>query len=225
VTAPVPAHPSATIVLLRDGDDGLELLLVRRNAKLKTHGGAWVFPGGRVDPADRDGIDPADDVAAARRAGVRELDEETGLAIGEPALVPMALWITPDFMPKRFATWFFVAEGDGSDVRVDGEEIDTYRWLRPAAALAEQRAAALELLPPTFVTITQLASYTTSADAVAKLRRGEPTRYTPRICRIEEGACSLYEGDAGYEATDAAVAGPRHRLWMVSSGWRYERTT
>lgn len=226
MTPPAPAHPSATIVLLRDRTGGLELLIVRRNTKLKTHGGAWVFPGGRVDAADREGIDPDDDLAAARRAGVRELAEETGLVVDEPTLVPMALWTTPDFMPKRFATWFFIAHAtDGSEVRVDGEEIDAYRWLRPADALAEQRAATLDIPPPTFVTITQLAMHTSSTDAVAAVRAHEPTLYTPRICRIEEGACSLYEGDAGYETSNTDASGPRHRLWIVSSGWRYERTT
>jgi 8-oxo-dGTP pyrophosphatase MutT (NUDIX family) len=222
MSEPAPAHPSATVVLLRDGDDGLELLLVRRNAKLKTHGGAWVFPGGRVDPADLAGIDAGDSLAAARRAGVRELNEEVGLDIDEASLVPMALWITPDFMPKRFATWFFVSPADDSAIRVDGAEIDAYRWLKPADALAEQRTLTLEIPPPTFVTITQLSPFESSAAAVDQLRGREPVRYRPRICRIEEGACSLYEGDAGYESSDASVDGPRHRLWIVSSGWRYE---
>ena len=48
----VVAHPSATIVLLRDAPRGFEMLLLQRAAKLAFHGGAWVFPGGRVDAAD-----------------------------------------------------------------------------------------------------------------------------------------------------------------------------
>ena len=48
----VDAAPAATVVLLRDGDDGLEVLLARRSSKLAFHGGAWVFPGGRIDPDD-----------------------------------------------------------------------------------------------------------------------------------------------------------------------------
>ena len=42
VAAPIPA---ATVVLLRDGDDGIELLMLKKNSKI-TFGGMWVFPGG-----------------------------------------------------------------------------------------------------------------------------------------------------------------------------------
>ncbi len=74
---PAVAHPSATIVLLRDAAGALEVLLVRRNEKLDFHGGAWVFPGGRIDAADLDGdgvVDGEAEMRAARRAAVRELE-------------------------------------------------------------------------------------------------------------------------------------------------------
>ena len=48
VSAPIPA---ATVVLLRDGDDGPEVLMLRKNSKI-TFGGMWVFPGGKIDPED-----------------------------------------------------------------------------------------------------------------------------------------------------------------------------
>src|SRR5262249_22587229 len=48
----VVAAPAATVVLVRDGERGLEVLLGRRSSKLAFHGGAWVFPGGRIDPVD-----------------------------------------------------------------------------------------------------------------------------------------------------------------------------
>ena len=41
---------------------------------------------------------------------------------------------------------------------------------------------------------------------------------------LPEGACLLYPGDAGYEASETGRAGPRHRLWMLPDGWRYERS-
>src|SRR5918999_2131783 len=53
-----PARPAASAILLRDGDDGLEVLLVQRNPEQKFMGGAWVFPGGAVH-SDDDGGDPA----------------------------------------------------------------------------------------------------------------------------------------------------------------------
>ncbi len=74
----LPPTPGATVVPLRDGPDGLEVLMIERAAAL-AYGGMWAFPGGRVDPGDADPADPADEVARARRAAVREADEEVGL--------------------------------------------------------------------------------------------------------------------------------------------------
>ena len=46
-----PAVPAATVVLLRDADDGPQVLMLRKNARID-FGGMWVFPGGRIDPED-----------------------------------------------------------------------------------------------------------------------------------------------------------------------------
>src|SRR5690348_4693324 len=56
------AAPAATVVLVRDGERGLEVLLAKRSSTLEFHGGAWVFPGGRIDPEDY--ADDPDDVFA-----------------------------------------------------------------------------------------------------------------------------------------------------------------
>lgn len=79
--------PAATVVIFRRNSAGgpAQLLLVERNASLAFAGGATVFPGGKIDPADRElaaklGGDP--DLAAARIAAVRETLEETGLVVG-----------------------------------------------------------------------------------------------------------------------------------------------
>ena len=86
--------PSATVVLLRDGPSALELLLLRRSSKLVFHGGAWVFPGGRIDPQDY-AVGAEHDVDAASRNGaVRETREETGLCVDPLDLVPISHWFT-----------------------------------------------------------------------------------------------------------------------------------
>ncbi|SVD93656.1 uncharacterized protein METZ01_LOCUS446510, partial [marine metagenome] len=48
----IEPHPAASVVLLRDGTAGPEILYLRRNPDLRFMGGYWVFPGGRVDAAD-----------------------------------------------------------------------------------------------------------------------------------------------------------------------------
>ena len=92
---PAIAHPAATVVLLRDGGAGCEVLLVRRNAQLVFHGGAWVFPGGRLDAGGSTRRGGGDTVAAAQRAAVREAREEAGLTLAPDALVLVSRWITP----------------------------------------------------------------------------------------------------------------------------------
>src|SRR5215510_3856119 len=114
-------RPAATACILRDTDDGLEVLMVRRATKLDFHGGAWVFPGGRIDEGDYRETDD-DLVSAARRAAARETLEEAGLAVEVDSMVHVSNWTTPEISPKRFATWFFaVGAGDDHDnVAADG---------------------------------------------------------------------------------------------------------
>jgi 8-oxo-dGTP pyrophosphatase MutT (NUDIX family) len=219
-----PAHPAATVVLLRDGAGGLELLLVRRNARLVFHGGAWVFPGGRIDEEDYVEAASRDPVCAARWAAVREAREEAGVLIRERDLILLSRWITPDGLPKRFDTWFFAGPAAKEDVQVDGEEIHEHRWFRPADALAAQRRGEIELPPPTFVTILGLTDLASAEAALRDFAGRAAETFFPRLHMLEGGACSLYEGDAGYEDGQVDRPGPRHRLWMTAEGWRYERT-
>lgn len=81
--------PAATVVIFRNGEDGgaPELLMVTRARSMSFAGGAAVFPGGRVDEADRAlaaTLETSCDIeeAAHRIAAIRETLEETGLVIG-----------------------------------------------------------------------------------------------------------------------------------------------
>ncbi len=44
---------AATVMLLREGDEDLEVLLVQRNPQARFMAGVWVFPGGAVEPAEQ----------------------------------------------------------------------------------------------------------------------------------------------------------------------------
>ncbi len=94
---PVEARPAATIVLVRPGEDGLEVLLTRRPASMAFGAGLHVFPGGRVDPADAEAglvtraTGPRDDPAfrvVHRIAAIRETWEEVGVLLARPGLAP-----------------------------------------------------------------------------------------------------------------------------------------
>lgn len=220
----VPAVPAATVILVRDTAQHLETLLLRRNSRLAFHGGAWVFPGGRVDTTDYPAHAPHDLATAARYAAVREAQEEAGLDLRPEALVPFSHWTTPLGRPQRFATWFFLAAASDAPVHVDGGEIHAHQWMQPDQALSAQRAGQIELPPPTFVTLTQLTGYQTVQEALTALTVQSPETFFPRTCPVPDGSCALYTGDAGYDTSQVECSGPRHRLWMLTSGWRYERS-
>lgn len=193
---------------------------MQRGAQLAFHGGAWVFPGGRVDVEDEQGDDP---IASARRAAVRETREEAGLLLDERVLVPFSHWTTPFGLARRFATWFFVACVEpGLEVQVDGSEIHAHQWLTPAAALGLQREQALELPPPTFVTLTVLSRFASLGSVLSHARRATPTTFVPRPEPHPQGLVSLYDGDCAYHDRDLERPGARHRLCMFRDGWRYE---
>jgi len=214
------------VVLLRDGREGCEVLLVRRNAALAFHGGAWVFPGGRIDGEDFAPLGGRDDVAeAARHAAAREAREEAGVMVDPGELVLFSRWVTPEGLPKRFDAWFFAAKAPHGQVQIDGDEIHDHRWFRPDEALAAKRNGAIDLPPPTFVTLTHFCAASRVADVLASLQQRPLRSYVPRLHMLEGCACSLYEGDAGYEVGDPHRGGPRHRLWMKKDGaWAYECT-
>ncbi|HZB93887.1 MAG TPA: NUDIX domain-containing protein [Stellaceae bacterium] len=92
--APIEPRPAATVLLLRDGNDGLEVLMVTRNVAADFASGALVFPGGRVEPADAEAATLArcripagvgERAMGFRAAAVRETFEEAHLLLARPA--------------------------------------------------------------------------------------------------------------------------------------------
>ena len=221
---PVEPALAATVVLLRDSDGGIEVLLARRSSKLAFHGGAWVFPGGRVDPEDW-GDAPDDVMGAARRAAVREAKEEAGVDVEGDALVHLSNWTTPAGAPKRFATWFFVGPVAGGLEVADGSEMDAVRWFRPDEALAARAEGEIELAPPQFVTLLDLQAHDTVAGAMAAIAAEVAIDYLPLFHFIEGGgALCIYPEDVAYDDLSQLDApGPRHRLNLANEGWEYIR--
>lgn len=231
--------PAATVVPLREGADGLEVLLLRRSSR-GAFGGMWVFPGGKIDRADlgepeQGGVEaPAgaahgtgtpEELTAACRAAVREAKEEADLDLDEKSLVVHSFWLPPAEAPRRFATWFFLAPA-GGEIVVDQGEIHEHRWLTPAAAMAARDRGEIELAPPTFMTLWWLNSKKTVAEAISDAAGREPERFQTRVALDRTGhlAATLWAGDAGYDDGDVEQPGPRRRMWMSPDGWRVEIT-
>lgn len=213
---------AATVVLLRDGDSGLELLLLERPRHRGSFAGAWVFPGGAVDPGDSESGDTEEE-HAARRAAVRETREETGLEVAAGELVAVSVWSPPAAAPKRLRTWFYYAMAPAGDPVLAADEAIGFRWTSPGAALAAHAAGELSLVPPTWVTLHGLASAASAADALRRARSGEVRRYGTRL--VASGNVVLWEGDVAHaDESLLDTDGPRHRLEVSSLPWVYRRS-
>ena len=186
---------AATVILLRGGDETLELLLVRRTPQARFMGGVWVFPGGAVDTAEGEGD------AANRAAAVRELAEEAAITGVDPAdLVLFSRWITPEEVSIRFDTWFYLAESPaGAEPRVDGSECVDLGWFTPQGALDAAERGEIDLVFPTVKHLEQLAPYATTQELLDKARTFEVRPVQPKIVVEGEVARAVMPGEPGYE--------------------------
>ncbi|GAA5204087.1 NUDIX domain-containing protein [Microbacterium jejuense] len=219
-----PSIPvAATVVLLRDADDGPEVLMIERPDR-GSFAGAWVFPGGKLEDADRIGADESEE-AVARRAGARETVEETGLVIDPASLETLSLWDPPPGLALRIRTWFFVAPAPGGELELQADEAVAAAWARPAQLLERHGRGELTLYPPTWVTLSGLAVHSDTASVIGAARLAGVQRFESVARRGAEGPLLLWHGDAEYdEDAGGAASTSRHRLEMGALPWRYTRT-
>jgi 8-oxo-dGTP pyrophosphatase MutT (NUDIX family) len=239
--------PAATILLVRDAAAGLEVFMVERHREVDFATGALVFPGGKLEPGDREpgtlarcsacpGLSAHD--LALRVAAIRETFEEAGVLLarprGSPALVdarrlrsiarrdalaalaeaedlelaadllvPFAHWITPEFMPKRFDTHFFLVAAPGDQAAAhDGSESVDSAWITPAAALAEAESGRRTIIFPTLANLRKLGRSRSAAEALERARRDPVVTVLPRVERRDGRAVVCIPPEAGYEPSE-----------------------
>ena len=238
----VLVHPAATVLLLRDDDgpSGFSVFMVRRSMKSSFMPGAYVFPGGRVDPEDRDGaVDLSDEALVHRFSGAldastarahlvaaaREVQEEALIRLPDPsALQTWARWITPAVERKRFDAWFLAAMVP-PDVTPghDAYEVTASAWVDPRAALDSYGDGGMVFAPPTWHTLWDLARHDSAGSVlrVAATRLVRPVM--PRFEEVEGAMTILLPGDPLYPA-EHPVDGPT-RLVMGDDGrwWSVRR--
>jgi 8-oxo-dGTP pyrophosphatase MutT (NUDIX family) len=194
---PTEPRPACSVILLRRGgkhaDRALEVLLVRRNLAARFMPGVWVFPGGTIDPEDGDGE------KARIACAVRELREEAGIELDPAELVPYSRWITPEMVPTRFDTYFYLALAPAhSPPEPDGVETIDAGWFEPARALELHRAGELALVFPTIKHLESLLPYRTSEEAL-NAARGRPVEpILPRVIGKGEERRVVLPGDPDY---------------------------
>lgn len=187
---------AATLVLARPGvrGDGVEVLVARRAVGSRFAPGYVVFPGGRLEPGDdeRAGRWFADPAQAVRACAVRELAEETGIALTgtgpvgttgaesalamvealpprADALERIGRWLAPEFLAVRFDAVFFAAVCPrGVDPVADGVELDQAWWAGAAEVLRDEQLW-ISLMWPTYNVLVALAECR-SVQEVLRLR-------------------------------------------------------
>jgi len=175
---PVAVRDAATVVLLRDTVAGPEVFLQRRVSTMVFAAGMMVFPGGAHDPEDPDLLATA----------IREVEEETGVLLDRSALLPWARWITPVGEVRRYDTRFFVAPCPADqEPRPRGGEMDQVVWLRPAEALERFKRRELQLLPPTSVTLREIAALESVAAVLLAAESRQIAPILPTIIKDEAG--------------------------------------
>ena len=164
--------------------------MVQRAENASFMPGVWVFPGGAIEPGEEP---PA--------GAAREVAEEVAITLGDDAdILPWSRWITPEVVPVRFDTHFFVALAPPhSPPRPDGVEIAEASWLQPRAALAAGNAGEMKLVFPTVKNLESLLPYD-SADEVLAAARGRVVEpILPRVLGTREEHRIVLPGEPGYE--------------------------
>ena len=153
-------------------------------------GGMWVFPAARwtTTTASRATTRPAPGAAA------REAMEECGLAV-DPDLVVASHWVPPAITPRRFSTHFFLARAGDGEVTVDGGEIHEHEWLAAREVLDRRDRGEVDLAPPTWVTLHELAEHDTVDEALRAAARRPDPHYETRWVTIDGGAVAMWAGD------------------------------
>jgi 8-oxo-dGTP pyrophosphatase MutT (NUDIX family) len=134
-----------------------------------------------------------------RDLGFAEFLHRRGLAVRADLLRPWAHWITPLVEPKRFDTRFFVAAMPaGQRTREFGEEADQVEWVAPAAAVQRFRDGTMRMMPPTLITLAELAEF----DSVSAALTGAAERLIrpvePRVLVDGDEAALVLPGDPDY---------------------------
>jgi 8-oxo-dGTP pyrophosphatase MutT (NUDIX family) len=222
---PAQPRPAATVVLMREGRETLEILLMRRSRKAGFVPGAYVFPGGRVDAEDAaprllDRMDGVSSDTAARRlalhdatppavayyvSAMREAFEETGLLPGTDAAPPPAASdssveaIRDDLMSHRIS---FLDALDRLDTRLHGHALEyVAHWITPLVEPRryDTRFFAAEVAPGSEVVVDPRemvdAIWLTPRAALERHREGSLPMVFPTLVTIRDLAIFAHPGE------------------------------
>ncbi|MER5257509.1 NUDIX hydrolase [Streptomyces sp. NPDC002855] len=129
---------------------------------------AGLTPSSVVGDTTGDDWEADREALVARDFSFAEFLDRRGLVLRSDLLAAWARWITPEFEPKRYDTFFFVAAlPEGQRTRNASTEADRTVWIAPGEATAGYDKGDLLMMPPTIATLRQLSAYGSASDALA----------------------------------------------------------
>ena len=188
------------------------------------------FPGCRVKSGKTE-ADPCTDPANHRPAeglSLKRLVETRDLILSASKMACWSRWITPQSMPTRFDTCFFIAPVKKNQrCRPDNRETVDGIWISPCEALTKNLDGSLPLSPPALVTLHQMLSFADLREMIAEARtRRWPASAMPRLWPLEKGGLLVQPWDPDYSRDTVRVdenrlpkdvlpvGAPFSRLWI-----------
>lgn len=227
-----PPRDAATVLVLRQGEQGLEVLMLKRHADSKDLGGVFVFPGGKRDEADGspEALDalkvdvkllhaqlsepqlPFAHAASLFIAALREAEEECGLQLEASDLQAWSRWITPrmpSMMSKRFDTRFFLARAPHAQTAVqDNHETTEILWSTPRQALLQYWQGDIVLAPPQIMSLSHLCLFNSVDEAMQEAAQRTPPVILPEPFDQDGMRVICYPGDPQHPVSQRALPGP-----------------
>lgn len=183
------------VAAIREAFEECGVLLAR------PHGAARLITPGEAAP-----LEPARRRLEQGELPIVDFLQEGDLRLACDLLIPFAHWITPELMPKRFDTHFFLAAApaDQAAAHDGGESVDSV-WIRPPEALAAADRGERTIIFPTKLNLMKLAEARSVEDAFDRARRTPIVTVLPEIDASGDKPRLRIPADAGYTITEAAL--------------------
>ncbi len=191
-----PVQQDARIAAVREAFEESGLLLARHKAQRGTNQPL-------VGPETAEKLDPFRSAVDRGEQSFLELIRDNELVLALDSLVHFGHWITPDMMPKRFDTHFYLAPAPPDQIAAhDGRETTDSVWIGAQAALDAEEAGKAVIIFPTRMNLKKLATARSVADAVERFGAETVITVKPQQSETPEGEpCLVIPEVEGYGQT------------------------
>ena len=134
-----------------------------------------------------------------KNASMFKFAKDENITFSTNDLIPFAHWVTPEMMPKRFDTRFYIAKApDGHEGLHDGTESVDSIWINPKDALDDCYERKRNIIFPTRLNLEKLSKSQSVDEAISNAKKDNIITVTPTIERDKSGSFLTIPKDAGY---------------------------